>query len=293
MKVLDEIPILLREINNPPEKLYYEGNFDILEKPCIAIVGTRKYSDYGEMATKQIVKELSVLDIAIVSGLAKGIDTIAHKAAIENQLPTIAFLGSGLDEIYPKENYELAKQICKDGLIVSEYPSKTQPKSMHFPQRNRLVSGISLATVVIEAPEKSGALITAYLAIDQGREVYVVPGDIDRINSKGIIKLLQKGAAYAIGSGKDIVANLMQQPHLFKKKEKSQDKSPENFPEIGYRLTEEEKKIFRFLPRYRLVTVDKIAEGLNRSTTSILTDLSILEIYGLVKTENGKYRRTC
>ena len=165
--------------------------------------------------TQKIIEELAVLDIAIVSGMAIGIDTIAHKTALKLNIPTIAVLGSGLNNIYPKANLKLAQKIAQNGLILSEYEPDAPPLNYNFPQRNRLISGLSVATIVVEAPEKSGALITARFALNQGREIFVVPGDADRVNSKGITKLMQKGAAYPVTCGQDIIESLKIQPHLY------------------------------------------------------------------------------
>lgn len=182
----------LADIPSAPKKLYYRGNIDLLNLPAVAIVGTRKCSDYGEYITQELVKGLSVLNIAIVSGLAKGIDAIAHQAALQYGMKTIAVLGSGINNIYPREHQNLAEEIAKNGLLLSEYSGDTSALPQNFPMRNRIVSGLCLATIVVEAPVKSGALITARFALEQGREVFVIPGDIDRENSLGCLELLQK-----------------------------------------------------------------------------------------------------
>jgi DNA processing protein len=290
-------PALLKEIYNPPRTLFYRGELKTLEKTCISIVGTRKYSDYGEMMTQKIVEELAVLDIAIVSGLAKGIDTIAHKAALQNKLPTIAVLGSGINNIYPAENLKLSKEIEKNGLILSEYEDLREPLPLHFPQRNRIVSGLSIATIVIEAPEKSGALITAKLALDQGREIFVVPGDIDRENTEGILRLLQNGGAYPISSGKDVIDVLRRQPHLFKmdfsKSTKPTKNTKKELPTPDYKLTPEQEKIFLSLPRRRKIGLEQIQKKTALPPEKILAALSILEIQGLISTKDGKYLRKC
>lgn len=284
-----EYPKLLKEIPDPPEKLYYQGDLKVLEKPCLAVVGTRKNTDYGEDMTRQIIRELSVLDIAIVSGLAKGIDTIAHQAALENDLPTIAVLGSGMDNIYPATNQKLATEIIKNGLIFSEYENGTPPLKENFPQRNRIISGLSIATIVIEAPEKSGALITGRFAIEQNREIFILPGDVDRENSVGIIKFLQKNGGYPITSGQDIIEVLKDQPHLFKLDNQTQLKQQAT-KEI-FNLTQEQQLLLSYIKDRHPITIEKLEEKTRLPIQEILTALSILEIYGLIIINGGKYRR--
>lgn len=190
-------PQELKNIYNPPVKLYALGNIEILNKKGIAIVGSRKATEYGQKVTLKISKELSEKGFNIISGLAKGIDTYAHIGNIvsNNLGKTIAVLGSSIDNIYPKENRKLAIEIIKKGgCIISEYPigSKIYPKN--FPERNRIISGLSKAVVVVEATEKSGALITADFALEQGREVFAVPGSIFCKNSVGTNFLIKQGA---------------------------------------------------------------------------------------------------
>lgn len=281
-------PKLLKEIPDPPEKLYYHGDLKILEKTCLAVVGTRKNTDYGEDVTKQLIRELSILDIAIVSGLAQGIDTIAHQAALENNLPTIAVLGSGINNIYPPGNQKLATEIIKHGLILSEYSNNTPPHKSNFPNRNRIISGLSIAVIVIEAPEKSGALITARYAVDQGREIFVVPGDVDRESSLGIIRFLQKNGAYPICSGQDVIEILRDQPHLFKLDKEIQ---PQEITKEIFNLTGNQQLLFSQLNDRHLITLEKLEEKTELPIQEILTALSILEIYGLILIKGGKYRR--
>jgi len=297
----DSYPKLLKEIYNPPGKLFYKGKLGLLNKTCIAIVGTRKNTDYGEFITEKLIEELAVLDIAIVSGLAKGIDAIAHKLALKNNLPTIAVLGSGINNIYPKVNNNLAKEIEKDGLIISEYEDQTAPIDFQFPQRNRIISGLSVAIIVIEAPEKSGSLITAKLALDQNREIFTVPGDIDRETSLGPLKLIQNCGAYPISSGREIIEVLQKQPSLFKKK-LVEGKSVQAFRDsvckptikvikLPYNLTPDQQKIFNVLSKYKIQSLEKIKLKTNLSPVNILCNLSILEIQGLIKSGNGGYSK--
>lgn len=199
----DNYPERLRNIYDPPEKLYVLGNFKILKEKAIAIVGSRKATEYGKKVAFQISQELTKENINIVSGLAIGIDTYAHLGAIsiQNQASTIAVLGSGIDEMYPKENTELARKIIQTGgCIVSEYPLGTKPNKINFPQRNRIISGLSEGVVVVEASEKSGSLITAEFGIEQGKEIFAVPGNIDNPLSKGTNQLIMDGAKMVLSS---------------------------------------------------------------------------------------------
>lgn len=192
-----EYPDQLKNIYNPPLKLYALGNVDILKETNIAIVGTRNSSKYGEKIAFQFSENLCKNGINIVSGLAIGIDTYAHLGTLyPNAIgKTIAVLGSGLNEIYPKLNIELAKKIIKSGgCIVTEYPFGTKPQKIHFPQRNRIISGLSKGVLVVEAGEKSGALITADLALEQGKEVFAIPGNISNFTSVGTNNLIKQGA---------------------------------------------------------------------------------------------------
>ncbi len=173
------------------------GNFDLLKtfSPSLAIVGTRRCTDYGKKVVIDFTKTLTSAGFIIVSGLAKGIDTLAHKTCIEHKGKTIAVLGSGLDKIYPKENKKLVQEIIENkGLIISEYPSFTPPNRFHFPDRNRIIAGLSLGVLVIEAREKSGALITADWAISQNKPIFAIPGSVYNTTSAGCHSLIKKGA---------------------------------------------------------------------------------------------------
>ena len=192
-----DYPKQLRNIYAPPLKLYVLGNKEILKQKAIAIVGARKATEYGKKVAFQFAKDLCEKGINIISGLAIGIDTYAHIGALQPKCTgkTIAVLGSGLDEIYPKENIDLVKQIIKSGgCIISEYHIGTKPKKLNFPQRNRIISGLSRGVLVVEASEKSGSLITADFALEQGREVFAVPGNICRNVSMGTNNLIKQGA---------------------------------------------------------------------------------------------------
>lgn len=193
-----EYPRLLLEIPDPPPVLYYRGQVDLDEnrglKPAIAIVGTRDPSDYGKRWTCKVSTALAASGFTVVSGMAEGIDTEAHSACLYAKGRTIAVLGTGVDVVYPPRNRNLHGQIQQQGLIVSEYPAGTQPNRPHFPRRNRIIAGLSRATIVMEAPTKSGALITAYLANDYCRDVYALPGSLDNPKAIGCLALAGKGA---------------------------------------------------------------------------------------------------
>lgn len=192
----EKYPKQLKEIYNPPKKIYAIGNIEILNYTGIAIVGSRKATEYGKRVTLKLSEDLSKRKIVIISGLAKGIDSYAHIGTLNVKSGrTIAVLGSGIKEIYPKENIELARKIVKNGgCIISEYPPEEKPNKSNFPERNRIISGLSKGIVVVEASEKSGSLITADFALEQGREVFAIPGNIYNNTSIGTNKLIQQGA---------------------------------------------------------------------------------------------------
>ncbi len=286
-------PSLLKEIYDPPEKLFCKGDTSVLGKSCISIVGTRFFSDYGEYVTEKIISELAILDIAIVSGLARGIDTIAHKSALKNGLKTIAVLGSGLNRVYPSENVKLAEEIEKKGLLISEYSHDDPPLKMNFPQRNRIISGLSLATLVTEAPDKSGALITADFALEQGRDIFVVPGDIDRRGSKGVLKLLRNGAAYPISKGGEIIETIKKQSLPFKDSHDGNAKSGATIRSAilkQCKLNSEERLLIETIGSRRGKNLEKIVEESKLTTQQALAALSFLEINGLIRQKNGLYK---
>ncbi|MBU1255727.1 DNA-processing protein DprA [Patescibacteria group bacterium] len=202
-------PKLLKEIYAPPPLLYIKGTIEPKDDFSIGIVGTRKLSSYGREITPLITSDLSQAGLTIVSGLAKGIDTLAHQAAIKAEKRTIAVLGSSVDKksIYPAVNRRLAEEISQNGAVISEYPINTKPLAHYFPQRNRIISGLSLGILVIEAPEKSGALITAKDALEQNRDVFAIPGHILSNNSLGTNNLIKLGAKL-VSNANDIIEEL-------------------------------------------------------------------------------------
>ena len=203
LKITDkEYPQNLKEIYDPPKSIYVLGNKHLLNKTGIAIVGSRDATQYGKYISSKIARELSEKGINIISGLAIGIDEYAHIGALQqNKGKTIAVLGSGIDQLYPKQNIELARKIIRSGgCIISEYPIGTKPDKKNFPQRNRIISGISQGILVVEAGEKSGALITAEFGLEQGKEIFAIPGDITKKQSRGCNLLIRDGAKVVLSS---------------------------------------------------------------------------------------------
>ena len=204
----DDYPSALLDIEEYPHILYYKGDLSIANNKCIGIVGTRKPTRYGVIVTKQFSKELVTAKCVIISGGARGIDTIALKETIENDGQAIVVLGSGVDVSYPPENSNLFKEIiARGGLILSEYPLKTPPNSYNFPYRNRIISGISLGILVTEAGLKSGTMITANYALDQGKEVFLVPGNINSLTSGGTNNMLKDGYGNLVTEPNDILSH--------------------------------------------------------------------------------------
>ena len=199
-------PALLKEVYDAPKRLYIRGNKEILNDVGIAIVGCRDNTKYGELIAKNFGYHLSKNGINVISGLAKGIDSFAHIGALYAKGKTIAVLGNGIDWVYPKENEKIAKKIIQyGGCIVSEYPVGSKLEKLNFPARNRIISGLSKAVVVVEAKEKSGALITAEFALEQGKDVFVVPGNITSKQSNGTNELIKQGAI-PVTTYKDIIS---------------------------------------------------------------------------------------
>lgn len=194
-----EYPSLLREIYDPPPLLYYTGDLQVLQKPCLAVVGSRRHTTYGREIAYKFAAQLAVCGFTIVSGMARGIDTWAHQGVLTTSGFTAAVLGCGLDTCYPPENRSLMKKIGHQGVVISEFPPGTEPAPINFPRRNRLISGLSLGTLVVEAGEKSGALITASFALEQGREVFAIPGSIANPCSRGCHLLIKEGAKLVDG----------------------------------------------------------------------------------------------
>jgi DNA processing protein len=271
----EDFPRLLFQIEDPPEKLFIAGRLPNPDNIYLCVVGSRKYSDYGREACRKLISGLSGQNIAIVSGLALGIDSIAHEAALDAELKTIAIPGSGLDisVLYPRTNLRLAERIIENnGALISEYEEKFKATPYSFPQRNRIMAGMSNAVLIVEAEERSGTLITARLAMEYNRDVLVVPGDIFSRNSVGSNKLIKDGAIPIFGSN-DILE------HFGLNSKETQKINLKN-------LNEEERKIISLLSSP--ITKDELINksGLETSRANIL--ISSMEIKGLIKEVYGK-----
>lgn len=202
-----EYPLMLKSIYDPPKILYVKGNKSILNKEMFAIVGARKATHYGLTAARAIAGELSRAGLGIVSGMARGIDTAAHRGALDSCGLTVAVLGCGADVVYPRENRNIMEEITLKGAVISEFPPGTSPAAGNFPQRNRLISGLSCGVLVVEAAEKSGSLITVDFALEQGREVFAVPGQVTNRLNRGCHQLIRQGACLVENAG-DILGEL-------------------------------------------------------------------------------------
>lgn len=203
-----DYPESLKNIPLAPPLLYVRGNFEALNQPAVAVVGSRQASLYGLQQARKFGEKLAESNFAVVSGLAKGIDQAAHEGCLRvNQGMTVAVLGCGLDRIYPRGSEKLYQRICERGAVISEYPLATPPLAYHFPRRNRIISGLSLGVLVVEAHIRSGSLITAYTALEQGKEVFAVPGPVDRLTSQGTHRLIKEGAVLT-ENVEDILAGL-------------------------------------------------------------------------------------
>ncbi len=268
-------PRLLLEIPSPPPLLYYLGQVEPAEnqgtKPMIGIVGTRNPTEYGKRWTRKITQALVNHGFGIVSGMAAGIDTIAHHSCLEANGRTIAVLGTGVDIVYPYSNRALYQQLQTQGLIVSEYPAQTQPDRKNFPARNRIIAGLCRAVLIMEAPKRSGALITARFANDFCRDVYVLPGSLDNTQSLGCLALLNSGA-HVILSIEHLLEMLGTMPCL--------DQIPST-PKSIPNLEPELERIYRLINQ-ESVSLDAIVEQTGQDTSKILAALSQLELMDLV-----------
>lgn len=272
----DSYPTLLKEVPAPPPLLYYRGQLIETDSTAVAIVGTRKVTAYGREMAYRIAFDLAKAGVTIISGLALGVDGIAHRAALEAGGRTISVLGSGIDVIYPGRHRDLARKIEDQGAVLTEYAPGTQPDRYNFPPRNRIISGLSRGVVVIEAPERSGALITVDFAAEQGRDAFAVPGPVHAPNSSGCNKILREGATL-VRSAEDVLEDLHIRPV-------GQDEPAHH----QATLSDEERRLLSVLasePQH----IDDIAARLGKTVSDVSGELMMLELQGSVHSDGSGY----
>lgn len=273
----EEYPNKLKNINGAPNILYCKGNLSAANNLSIAVIGSRKATSYGKWTAEKFTKELSDLGVTIISGLATGIDTIAHQTAIKYNTKTIGVIGCGINIVYPKKNEMLYKDIVDaDGAVITEYPFGMEPMPSNFPDRNRIISGLSDGVLVIEAQEKSGTLITAGHAANQGKEIFAVPGNIESLYSKGTNALIKDGAKI-VTCIDDIIEEILELRNMVKNKKLINNKN----------INAIELKIINFL-MLRDATIYEMSENIDMEISDILSTLTILELKGVVKQMSGK-----
>ncbi len=265
-------PPLLKAIYDPPAVLYYRGHAEVLCAPCVAVVGSRRATAYGRAAAFRLGESLGRAGVTVVSGMARGIDTSAHQGVLHGEGTTAAVLGCGLDICYPPENRRLRERIVEKGVVLSEFPPGVPPKPAHFPLRNRIISGLSLATVVVEAGERSGALITADCALEQGRDVFAVPGSVTSPYSRGTHRLLKDGAGLA-ESAADILSALGMA-------------APEPPPAVP--VTALQEQILSAM-EFETMHFDELVSRTGLAAAAVFAALSGLELASLVRKLPGNY----
>ena len=272
----DIYPQCLKEISNPPLKLYYKGNLDLLkDERLIAVVGTRNPSSYGKLCCEYMVKKMTSANITIVSGFAKGIDSIAHKTSLLAGGKTIAVIASGLDIVYPASNLSLYREIEEKGLILSEYEAGVKPFKFNFPQRNRIIAGLSKGIIVVESKDRGGSLITADLALEFNRDVYAVPGDVFSEYSKGCNNLIRDSKAKSLSNINELLDD-----YSWKIEEKN----------INNKYTQNQLLILNSLSSEK--NLDNILMETKIGQTEILAELMTLEIMGAITSiAGGRYKK--
>ncbi|MGD0101002.1 MAG: DNA-processing protein DprA [Acidobacteriota bacterium] len=274
-----DYPVLLEEIYDPPLVLYARGQLKPLEHPCLAIVGTRRPTIYGLQMAQGIACDLGSRGISVVSGLARGVDAAAHRGCIDGNGTTIAVLGCGIDVVYPREHRILTQKILENGLLLSEFPPGTSPVPQNFPVRNRIISGLALGTLIIEASEYSGSLITARLAMEQNREIFALPGNLTTPQSFGPNFLIKQGAKL-VQSWRDVVEELP--PDLRQEILIQEDVKPLAKPELEF-LSDEENRILGLLRMDEAIQFDKIFRGSGLDISRVSDLLLNLEMNGWIR----------
>jgi DNA processing protein len=287
----DDYPARLKQIPDPPLVLYVRGDVKVLSRYALAIVGTRRPTAYGSQVAQRLARDLAQRQLVIVSGLARGIDSAAHRGALEAVGKTVAVLGSGIDVIYPRENKRLAEQVVECGALISEFPPGTSPAPENFPIRNRTISGLALGVVVVEAAEYSGSLITARLALEQNREVFAVPGNITSAQSFGPNHLIKQGAKL-VDEWMDVVeefpADIRMQ--LLPPVEASEESAatPQTGSLFEQSLTPDQKVVFEVLRADQPLFVDAILTSTEIPQARVMTALLELEMAGVIRQLPGK-----
>ena len=272
----DNYPERLKNIYDPPPVLFYKGK-EIFNIPAVAIVGSRRASVYGRETAMKLARGLSRRGITIVSGMALGIDSAGHQGALSINAKTIAVLGSGVDYIYPPENNHLYYKIQNKGAILSEFPPNIKPIPAHFPRRNRIISGLSQGVIVVEAAQRSGSLITADFALEQGREVFAVPGNINRYQSKGANNLIKKGAVMVTS-----VDDILEEIYLYNNSNDNTERTV--YPE----LNKEEELIISLFKDNDELYFDQLYENSGLEKNILSSSLLKLELKGLIELKAGK-----
>lgn len=270
-----DLPELLRQIHDPPRTLYLRGSAsaDVLEQAAVAVVGARACSPYGSQVARMLGRELATAGLVVVSGLARGVDGEAHRGALEAGGITVAVLGCGIDRNYPAAHAELARRICERGLVVSEYEPGVEPAPWRFPARNRIIAGLAAATVIVEARERSGALITADFALEDGREVFAVPGEITSCLAAGTNRLLVQGAT-PLTSADDVLEVF----ELAASQRRAAPPLGANAASVVERLTE------------GAASADELARATGLASGPLAAALTELELAGLATEADGRYR---
>jgi DNA processing protein len=295
--VLDDgtYPALLREIADPPIVLYVKGAWqECFDAPCVAMVGSRRSSTYGQNSAEMLAKDLASRGITVVSGFARGIDASAHRGALAGNGRTVAVLGTGLDMIYPKEHHRLAEQILAGGgCLVTQFPLGTPPLKDNFPYRNRIISGLSLGVLVVEATDRSGSLITARLAMEQNREVYALPGNITSANSYGTNFLIKSAGAKLVQQWQDVVSEFPKEiaaailpPPLTKGENGRMSVQPDLAPAD---LDDIERRVWKLLAPDAAVHIDSLLEQTQLPITEVTNALVAMEMRDLIRALPGRH----
>ena len=277
-RVDDGFPQLLQQIFTVPLVLYVRGQIPTSDTLNVAMVGSRRASEYGRVMAKRFAERLAEKGITIVSGLARGIDTVAHLGCLEAQGRTWAVLGSGLDCLYPPENKKLTEQIVRQGAVISEFPMGTRPLPYHFPQRNRLISGLAQGTLVIEAAQRSGALSTCRYALEQGREVFALPGNVNQANAQGTNRLIQQGAKPVL-SPDDVLEEFL--PLGLEIEARPTRQQVEKEKKVDFALSQADQEVYNRIPQAS-IGIDALAETCQLDIPELLNVLFQLELKRLV-----------